>query len=748
MLRKTASFILIFVLLSVFASCGNNTVPSKSFDAGAKDTMVTENVIAENSSFRLEWDDNTKGVILTDLQSSLKWGTTPIDNGAGQVDEFGMPIKKHPKVNSAISISYLDSETNTVIDATSYTGAVENGRVRCAKGKNSILVEFYFDGPKIMVPVQYILQKDHLQIKVCAEDIQEEKNKVIKISIAPFICAVENDSPDSYIFVPSGSGALITPVTLSQQGVNYSSQVYGSDSTIEVISKTTETENVRLPVYGVRTSAEKGLFAIIDNSSDSAFVEVNTGASAYGYSTVFASFQVRGYTGHVANLFSGLRVENMVFSDAKIQQPLSVSFYPLVGPDADYSGMARLFRNYLEKNFKLSHSCEDISLNLTVLGGMMLTDSFCGIPYDRLYAVTTLKEAHDILTDVATKIKMPFNAILKGFGTTGVDIGTVGGGFKIASNLGSGKEISALQEFCKNNSAGLYIDFDLVRFAKSGKGFSKFGDACYNAGEKKATQYLYNPAVLNQEEATRHYLLTPARINDAVKKLLKAGKKMGIDGLSLSTLSSMSYSDYKSKTNLDYYSKNGFSKMVTDNLLQIRKSGFKVAASGANSYAAVLSDVIMNVPTKSDGEHIFYTDIPFYEMVFKGSVPLSVGSINLCENSDDLILKAVEGGCGLNYTIINHWSNKLITSDLPIFYNSVYSEIQEDIFANAERLSDYYESINGAHIIEHKLLTKNLRRTVFDNHVEIYVNYGNSAIDSPVGTIEAKSFIVTKGEAA
>ena len=745
-MRKTLSILLFFAILFSLTACGGTEITSKHFDLKAVGGTLEEELIAENSSLRLEWDDVTKGVFLTDLESGLKWGTTPIGEGEAQFDEFGMPIKKHPKVNSVIAITYLDYETNTVVDTNSYSAAVENGRVRCAEGKNSLLVEFYFDAPQIMVPVQFILKKDHLQIKIKADDIQEEKNKVIKISVAPFMCSAKNDSSDSYLFVPSGSGTLILPTILSQQGINYSSQVYGTDSTIEMIAKTTEKESVRLPVYGVRSSAKKGMLAIIQDSSDSALVEVSAGASAYGYSAVYSSFQVRGYTGHVANLFSGLNVESMVYSEAKIGGIFSVGFYPLTGSEADYSGMARLYRSYLEKNQGLKNKCEEAPLNLTFLGGTMLTDSFCGIPYERLYATTTIEQARDILKNVSNELNMPINVVLKGFGETGVDAGTVGGGFKIASNLGKTKELSALQKFCDDNSLGFYIDFDVVRFSESGKGFSKNFDTCYNAGEKMASQYQYNPAVLKQEKNTLHYLLVPSKISQAIEKTVSASEKMGVKGVSLSTLSSMSYSDYSDKTSTAYYSKSGFSKIVRNNLNEIKKNGIKIASSAANSYAAVLSDIVLNAPTQSDREHIFYTDVPFYEMVFKGCVPMSVGSVNLSEDKNHLILKAVESGCGLNYTIIDHWSTKLLTNSQPLFYNSVYSEIKDGMFSDMQRLSDYYKKVNGAHISEHRLLAKNLRMTAFDNGVVVYVNYGDLPLDSPVGTIEANDFVVAKGD--
>lgn len=231
-----------------------------------------------------------------------------------------------------------------------------------------------------------------------------------------------------------------------------------------------------------------------------------------------------------------------------------------------------------------------------------------------------------------------------------------------------------------------------------------------------------------------------------MQRAVKASGKTKIKGISLSTFTSMSYSDYSDKAVSDFYAKSGFAKTVTDSLKTVKKSNYKIASYAANDYAAVLSDVIMNAPTQSDREHIFYTDVPFYETVFKGYVPMTVESVNLRANGKAAVLKAIESGCGLNYTVIDHHSDRMTASKHPVFYNSVYSDIKSDILKTAESLGDYYKAVNGAHIIGHKILTENLRVTFFDNGTAVYVNYGDAAAASPAGEVDAGGFLLAKGE--
>ena len=153
-MKKLISLLTALSVIISLSACGKAAEAPKSFDRNAVSYSYEETLIAENSNLKLEWDDGVKGIILTDKRTGLKYFSSP-NNGELKLDEYGMPIKKHPALNSAVTVKYLDYETNIVTDALSYTGAVQNGRVRCAKGKDSLLVEFYFDEPGFMIPVYF-----------------------------------------------------------------------------------------------------------------------------------------------------------------------------------------------------------------------------------------------------------------------------------------------------------------------------------------------------------------------------------------------------------------------------------------------------------------------------------------------------------------------------------------------------------------------------------------------------------------
>lgn len=743
MQKKILSVFLTFVFLVSLTACGMGSQPiAKSFDKKVQSGLPKDTLIAENANYRLEYDRETMGIVLTELSSEEVWSSTPNKSGGVEVDELGMPVKKHPLVNSVVAVDYIDYETNNENTVNSYSAAIQNGRVRCGSGNNSLIVEFYFDEAGFMIPVEYILHEDYLEVRIDPGNIQESENQIIKISLLPFMCSAENGSENSYLFVPSGSGALADTCERSQQGISYSAEVYGEDASIEKLASISTTESIRLPVYGAKISENKAIAAIIGEGDDSALIEVKAGSTAYGFTGVYASFQIRGYTNHVAKLFSSEKVYKKVYSTRMIKNPLSVRFYPLTGENANYSGMAQVYRNYLCEEYGMEEKRGESNLNITFIGGTMTTKSFLGIPYSKLSAATTISQAEEIVKDISDRTGTKMSVTLKGFGQTGIDIGVLAGGFKIARELGTQKQLKNLNSLCSDISYGLYIDFDLIGFNDSSSGFSTALDACFNAGEQKAVQYRYNVSVRDQIKDTKYYLLKPSLLGKAAQKLVSKTASWNIDGVSLETLSKISYSDYSDKTSSDYYAKSRMGAIAAKAMETVRVSGKKIRVSSANAYAAVQSDLIADAPCKSSGEYIFFADIPFYEMVFKGYIPLSTESANLSADRAKLILQAVESGCGLGYTVINNWNNAFIDAKYPYFFNSVYDDIKSGIEADMKRLDDYYEKTAGAHILSHTILDSGVRETVFDNGVCVYTNFSGNTAVIPGGEISPLDYLI------
>lgn len=741
MIKRFLCLICCIAVILSFTACTTG-FGSLEYNEVASSNIPNGNLIAENKNYYFILDKANMGLVLTDKNTGEQWSTTPIDNGEEQLDEFGMPIKKHPRVDSILSVQCKDFNNDEVNTYNSYTDAVNGGKVTYNTIKNGIIINFYFTEAKVMIPLECVLTDIGVKLSVNPENIEESDNRVISLSLAPFFCGVKNDAENSYLFVPSGSGALVGVNSKSEQGDTYSAQVYGYDPAIDEVASVSTKESVKLNVFGAK-GGNKGVCAIIDGSPESATVNVTSGSTTLGYSSCYATFLMRGYTNHVAELFSYEKVENVVYSKKMIENPVSVIFCPLSEENADYSGMACVYRDYLTKVYGLKKSGNDIPINIRMLGGTQMTKSFVGIPYKTVYPATTLDSAKKIIAEIKKEVG-DFSVQLKGFGESGIDVGKIAGNYTVSEKLGSLSDLKLLFDYSKSENIGLYFDFDIERFNEGSKGLSKFFDSVTNAGEQKAVQYHYDIAVRDKNKDSAFNLLSPVKFSEIFANIKAKTKEYNISGISLDTLSSVAYSDYTNKESSKYYSKNGFASKAISVIKSYKSSENKFMASDANLYSAVMADIITEAPVSSDKSQIFLYDIPFYQMVFKGIIPITNKSINLSADSKLAVLKAVESGSGLGFTVIDSWDNSVINANSPYFYNSVFEEIKDDIIVNSKELSDYYNKISGKKIIRHTILENGLRETVFENGVCVYVNYTDKTVETENGELAPLEYLITE----
>ncbi len=751
MKKRFFSLLICLTLLLGLTACGEGEfVPSqKAFDDKVATSTLSEGeVVAQNGKYSLVYVDDTASVSLVDLESGTKWDLCPKSEGEVQYNAFGMPItNEHDFVRSAIEVGYMNPGVKggggSNQSALSSYDSVDQGRVVVKKIENGVTIEYYFDSQKMMVPVDYVLEDDYLNISVDSTKIQEDYYRVTFVSLAPFLSSVQNDTENSYLFMPSGSGALLNVKSHTEQGINYNAFIYGDDFTMEDKYIPSEKMSVRMPVYGYK-SGDKGGFVIVDNGAETAQLRTSVGSTAYKFSTIYPRFMLRGYTYHLSKTFKTSAYSN-IYPENMIEGKFSIRFYPLSGENADYSEMADIYQKYLIDEKGLTKTGEEKSVSVSLIGGTQITKSFLGVPYQTVYATTTVEEANSIVNDLMQSVDN-LSVKLKGFGSTGVDVGKIGGDFTVNSNIGSNKKLESLAKLCDEKGVDLYYDYDLVRFNSSGNGFSHYSDSVMNSGTIKAEQYVTDKANRSNLTDMAYRLLRPINFTDAVSKALSQNAKWNIGGVSLETLTSYCYSDYSDPhSTVDFNARYGYIDAVVKSLAQVKESKQKLMASDANDYAALLSNLVVNAPVTSDNGYAFSEAVPFYSMVFKGYVPLACESINLAIEPQTILLGAVESGVGLNYTLTNNWENVLIDAYYPYFFSTKYENVKEDIISAYNDLAGYYESINGAKIVSNSIISSGVHCTVFDNGVTVYVNYNSDTVTTPAGECEAQNYIITGG---
>lgn len=743
--KRILALILSIMLVFTLAACSSTNAVwvNPEFDEKTMSKKLpNDQIVAENDKYQLVWATSNCSVAMIDKETGTRYETTPRKEGEATVDEFGMPIKKNPQLESAIILKYLNPKTGVEEQSLSASSAVSGGRVVATPINNGVKVDYYFDDIDVMIPVEYVLRDDALAVSVDPKNIQEMEKHVISISILPFLCSAENDVEDSYLFIPSGSGALIKNQTVSQAGTTYTIPLYGMDLASVITDINTNEKAARIPVFGAK-SGDNGICAIIEEGTSHAAFTANVGSSNIQYSGICATYLLRGYSRNTVQLINSRKTRN-IYCESMAEDKMTVAFYPLNGEKANYSGMAEVYKNKLKENGKLT-ATEDSSLSLTFVGGTMISKSFLGIPYKDLLPATTLADVKEILSDVREKTDLKINVKLYGFGVTGVENSKYGSGFVINKNLGNEKQLAELNDYCKAHDIDLYFDFDLMTLKKTSMGYSTFFDVAYNSLSKPADGYKYAAATRGKIDGTKFQYLKRDLLMDGAKQMLNKTSKWSLAGVSLADLTSKAYSDYSDKESVKNYTKGSMDSDVADIMNEVKKTR-KVASYQANDYAALLSDVIFGAPVRSSGEKIFLSDVPFYQMVFKGFVPMSGEYVNNASDKQNTILRMVESGCGLGYIVTKEYHNKFIENHGYEFYGSKYDDISEGMVTllSENGLEDYYETVSGQEIVSNKTLENGLRETIFGNGTVVYVNYTDAALESPLGVVESESFVWEK----
>ena len=404
--------------------------------------------------------------------------------------------------------------------------------------------------------------------------------------------------------------------------------------------------------------------------------------------------------------------------------------------------MAEAYRNYLIKEYGIEKVSKETAASLELLGATQVDSQFLGIPYRSLYPMTTFKQALSILKEFTDRTGVAPAVKLSGFGLSGLNNGKAAGGLKTAAVLGSKKDIKAFTDYSSGISAGLYMNYNIVNFSKSGAGISKTFDYARNTVGQKA---LARKRVLgsDKEEKVAEYFVAREKLCELGKKAADNAIETGIAGLSLAEAASGVYSDY---SNQKYYARGGFATDYSEIIGYGKEKGNKILADGANLYAAVSADIITGAPDCSDKNDLFYADIPFYQMVFKGYIPMTGPAVNLAAESADRLLFAAETGMGLGFTFIGSYSSDLFSAEENIYHSVLYGTGSDDACKAVGGYLKYFEAVEGAVISEHSILSDTLRKTVFDNGVEVYINYGVTAAVTAAGTVEARSYIFTEGK--
>lgn len=732
-LIKIICFVICAVMLFSFTSCAKKGEEISIVEL-MPDGKLSDGEGIENERYSLVWNDTEKCLVFEDKKELAKWSTTPIPF----LEQEEKPARIKNYLQSPIIVSYFDNREGIqeAAVARGYTDCIKGADFAIEKGQNAITISYYFEDIDAIIPVIYTLRKDGVSISVDANEIVEGKSPIHKISLAPYFCSVKTGTEDSYLFYPSGTGAIIDTSNSNLFEATYSSGIYGDDAARKIKEKLTNTKNNYIPVFG-SVVGNSAICGVVSSGEGCAELTVSTADSVTGYSNIGVDFYVRGYDYNSIKINQST-IETSIFAEDPVKDvTFTVDFYPLYNEEASYVGMAKLYQNILYGNNDAVQGVEDEVYALKFFGGLMEQRNFLGFPYKRLLAATTYKDISKILTDLEVTNQTP-NIQLYGFGQSGADVNKIAGGYKLGNAFGKKKDLKSLINYCTEKGIDSFVDFDIISYNTS----NTFASA--KTGNKQlAYQYYVGKGAQQQTTATydRYRLLRLDTVKKAANKLVKKIDKYNLTGISFSTLSSVAYSDYASS---EYHIRRNYREVAQQIIKTYKDSGYNFAANGANAYAATLADCILEAPLNSNKCDFFTANVPFYQMVFKGKTEIASEAVNAGEELWKKQLQCLESGSSMLFTICDKYDSVLAFSQHKGLYGSVYEDNKQSIISSCEKYGDFYDAVSNTTIKNHEVLTQQVRCTTFANGVKIYVNYSDADYTTADGVVTARNCLIVK----
>lgn len=643
-----------------------------------------------------------------------------------------------PKVFSLMTLHCMNTETMVDEYLTSFGDSeLENG-VTVTTTNDGLLVEFNYVAVKITIPLKITLTNKGFVANVDVTDIKEnDKYVAMDFTLLPYFGAGGvNDS--GYLVVPDGSGALIHFNNEKHSMRKYLASIYGSDPVLSGETKGANAEYAALPLFGLK-NGDNGFVAIISKGDAVASVTAGVSKSGSGYNNVSAGFLLRSSG---SDIIGGKEIRTYEKSLPKVTNS-EISYVFLSGSDANYVGMANVYRTYLENQIKSqTNKTRELSVFLELYGAIRVKESVLGMPAQVIKSVTTFEQAQKIVSDLKNKGVNKLAVLFQDADSASL-YGEIPTEFSPISELGGEKQYKKLKSFLDNSNVALVSNINFTTFETSGNGFSTRTDTAELFTGLPGMRYNYklNTGV-SDEDLPVTYFLAPRLLESVVGEFSNKYDIASYGYIGLDTLAKDVYSDFAAKSGVGRQQMLSLSVKVAETLTQ---KGPLYVRNG-NGRLLPYADYIYDM--SSDISHYDMVDesVPIYQIAVSGLIPYSLEAVNVSTDFEMQFLKCVEYGADIKFNL--SYENLGILGNALFGYlnGTQYDSWKDYIVQTNKRLETLNGKLGNGRIVAHEQASEDVFVTTYDNGTKVVVNYNTTNCMYSGVEVKAKDFaIITKG---
>lgn len=698
--------------------------------------------VAENANMILSADYTTGEIRITEKATGKEWFSNPQDR---EQDELAT-VKN--KLHAQFYMKCLNLDKGITVEFDNYSGSITKGNMKHEKVENGVKFIFGFPTANIYIPIQYTLTEDGFQAEIVTSEIKgvgANPFLVETISLLPLFGAGGLED-EGYLFVPDGSGALIDFNNGKQGMQSYLAPVYGRNQAMPLDNAETVREDIHMPVFGAKIN-DNAYFAVITAGEGCSTISASTSRKTSSYNQIYATAVLTEYSlkkaaGNGSALNSSHTVEySQYLMDG---ENYCIRYFFLDGEDADYTGMANLYRDYLKENDMLKDSplADKKYMVVDLVGAVSIKKYVVGVMRPVVTPLTTYNEVVEIVKTL--KAEGVENIVINYVGALNSGLNNkMYTDVKTESALGSKKEFNNMVNYLQEQGVLLFMESDPVNLYENGNGYKENKDSVKTFFNKYAFQYQYKLDLGTTMKETRWHLLRPVLVSELVAKYAESMQESGMKNISLDGLGNMVYSDYSEN---NYISRTGTLKLWNQALKTAEEASEYLMLHGGHVYANAYADVITDVSDVYSNFDMLDRSIPFYQMVFQGDTLLTASGINTTVDYELAFLKALETGCSVKYNWIYGDVSQLVGTDYNTMVSYSYDYWKDVAVEEYKTLQEAVGSLAGKEIIAHEYLSEDVTLTRYDS-ADVIVNYGTEAFTYGDATVEARDYLIVSGGA-
>ncbi len=745
--------IILFVILAIFVIWGvlsigeakENAITYNDDEWVAAESTMDYTVegeyvsIAKTDSLELFYNEAKGAIQVKNLENGYIWKSIVDEEVYAGFEKKNAQWVAYMK--SPITISYNDLKKRDSGTKTIYAGR-DLGYLATEYIENGVSVTYNFNKPGITVVVEYVLDGDELVVKVPVDKIAEEtKFAVTTVEVLPFFGAAGNEK-SGYLFYPDGSGAITTFENVTTRPANVKAAYLYTYTNKEVSFRNMWDEEMynrytaAMPVFGIKVN-DNALFSYATEGAENVGININASGVVIDLNRMSFTANVRNvYTVDMYSMSAGSgttatgskvqRVDKLLIPEDKV-----IRYGFLTGDDADYSGMAATYREYLLENGLLNDSIdsnEDMPLALNLLMGTTKE----GMVFDEYITMTSFENVQEILDRLSAAGVKNAEVVLQAWMKDYDEYEYWGP----ASQLGGKSGLKDLNNYLDTAAlSNVYLENGFMFASSDTNGLQEDEEVAYDGLDIEVS--------FENMDGVMQYMMNPLAAYNRNKDFLEKLEKYNNFGVAYEDVAKYVYADFN-----EY---NTFTKAEAVNQLRALlgdtdATDRNVATNGSNQYAYTYTDYIYGLREESFGLSITDYSVPFTQMVLSGNVSYSTeGAGNLAYDLDIQKLKWIENGAVPYFYLTYESALNLRDTDYDTVFSSTYSDWEQTVI---DTYTEFYNNLNcvyGEQMIDHKIITKDLIRVEYANGVVIYINYNEKEAKADGVKIPAKNYVVIKG---